>query len=61
MLQCIRGNKQPDVCLEASLNGKSERTVTIMRSCDPVWEQGFTFLVTNPETGTLHLKVNNKY
>lgn len=29
----------------------------MLRSCDPVWEQGFTFLVSNPETGILHIKV----
>ncbi|EFN72622.1 Extended synaptotagmin-2 [Camponotus floridanus] len=49
-LPCIRGNKQPDVYLEASIGGKKERTSTIPRSCDPVWEQGYTFLVSNPET-----------
>ncbi|KAG5322758.1 ESYT2 protein, partial [Pseudoatta argentina] len=56
-LPCIRGNKQPDVYLEASVGGKTERTATVPRSCDPVWEQGFTFLVSNPETGVLHIKI----
>lgn len=56
-LPCIRGNKQPDVYLEASVGGKTERTATVQRSCDPVWEQGFTFLVSNPETGVLHIKI----
>ncbi|XP_018315966.1 extended synaptotagmin-2 isoform X1 [Mycetomoellerius zeteki] len=56
-LPCIRGNKQPDVYLEASVGGKTERTATIPRSCDPVWERGFTFLVSNPETGILHIKI----
>lgn len=56
-LPCIRGNKQPDVYLEASIGGKKERTSTIPRSCDPVWEQGYTFLVSNPETGVLHIKI----
>lgn len=56
-LQCIRGNKQPDVYLEASVGGSTKRTGTILRSCDPVWEQGFTFLVSNPQTGVLHIKV----
>ncbi|KYM99145.1 Extended synaptotagmin-2 [Cyphomyrmex costatus] len=56
-LPCIRGNKQPDVYLEASVGGKKERTATVPRSCDPVWERGFTFLVSNPETGVLHIKI----
>ncbi|XP_051167181.1 extended synaptotagmin-1 isoform X3 [Leptopilina boulardi] len=59
-LPCIRGSKQPDVYLEASLGGKTERTITILRSCDPVWEQGFTFLVANPETGTMSFKITDE-
>lgn len=60
-VQCIRGNKQPDVYLEASVDGKKERTATVPRSCDPIWEQGFIFLVSNPETGVLHIKVTYIY
>ncbi|XP_023246253.1 extended synaptotagmin-1 [Copidosoma floridanum] len=56
-LPCLKGNKQPDVYLEASVGGKVERTGTIFRSSNPVWEQGFTMLVGNPETGILHVKI----
>ncbi|XP_046754007.1 extended synaptotagmin-2 isoform X2 [Diprion similis] len=56
-LPCLRATKQPDVYLEAVLGNRTERTNTILRSCDPVWEQGFTFLVSNPETDMLHLKI----
>ncbi|KAK9294826.1 hypothetical protein QLX08_010690 [Tetragonisca angustula] len=59
-LSCVRGNKQPDVYLEASVGGSTKRTSTILRSCDPVWEQGFTFLVSNPETGILHIKITDE-
>ncbi|XP_076234601.1 extended synaptotagmin-like protein 2 isoform X3 [Calliopsis andreniformis] len=59
-LPCVRGNKQPDVYLEASIGGKVSRTATMLRSCDPVWEQGFTFLVSNPETGVLHIKITDE-
>ncbi|CAL7948734.1 unnamed protein product [Xylocopa violacea] len=59
-LPCVRGNKQPDVYLEASVGGNTKRTATILRSCDPVWEQGFTFLVSNPETGILHIKITDE-
>lgn len=44
--------------MEARIDGKKERTPTIPRSCDPVWEQGYTFLVSNPETGILYIKVS---
>ena len=59
-LPCLRGNKQPDVYLVASVGGNTRRTGTILRSCDPVWEQGFTFLVSNPETGILHIKITDE-
>ncbi|XP_043251103.1 extended synaptotagmin-3 isoform X1 [Colletes gigas] len=59
-LPCVRGNKQPDVFLTASVGGDTKRTGTILRSCDPVWEQGFTFLVSNPETGVLHIKITDE-
>ncbi|XP_076667035.1 extended synaptotagmin-like protein 2 isoform X2 [Andrena cerasifolii] len=59
-LPCVRGNKQPDVYLTASVGGNTRRTGTILRSCDPVWEQGFTFLVSNPETGILHIKITDE-
>ncbi|KAG6799268.1 extended synaptotagmin-1 isoform X1 [Apis mellifera caucasica] len=59
-LPCVRGNKQPDVYLEASIGGNTKRTATMLRSCDPVWEQGFTFLVSNPETGILHIKITDE-
>ncbi|XP_016838041.1 extended synaptotagmin-1 isoform X2 [Nasonia vitripennis] len=59
-LPCVKGSKQPDVYLEASVGGKLERTGTMLRSCNPVWEQGFTLLVANPETGTLHIKIHDE-
>lgn len=59
-LPCLRGSKQPDVYLEASVGGSTKRTATMLRSCDPIWEQGFTFLVSNPETGILHIKITDE-
>lgn len=56
-LPCLRGSKQPDVYLEASVGNKKQRTNTIQRSCDPIWESGFSFLVSNPETNSLNIKV----
>lgn len=40
---------------------KAERLPCYALVIDPVWEQGFTFLVSNPETGVLHIKVNIPY
>lgn len=31
-----------------------------MRTSDPVWEQGFTFLVSNPETDTLYIRIEDQ-
>ncbi|XP_019695734.1 extended synaptotagmin-2 isoform X2 [Harpegnathos saltator] len=59
-LPCIRGNKQPDVYLEASVGGMTKKISTVSRSCDPIWEKGFTFLVSNPETGILHIKLTDE-
>ncbi|XP_043276643.1 extended synaptotagmin-2 isoform X2 [Venturia canescens] len=59
-LPCLRGSKQPDVFLEASVGSKTERTKTVLRSCDPIWEQGFTFLVGNPETASLNVKISDE-
>ncbi|KAL2714277.1 extended synaptotagmin-1-like isoform X1 [Vespula squamosa] len=59
-LPYVRGNKQPDVYLEARVDGQIQRTNTILRSCDPVWEQGFTFLVSNPESSIMHIKINDE-
>ena len=59
-LPCVRGNKQPDVYLEASVGATIKRTATMLRSSDPIWEQGFTFLISNPETGILHIKITDE-
>ncbi|XP_014605339.1 PREDICTED: extended synaptotagmin-2 isoform X1 [Polistes canadensis] len=56
-LPCVRGSKQPDVYLQASIDNQTQRTNTILRSCDPVWEQGFTFLVSNPESSIMHIQI----
>ncbi|XP_063973441.1 extended synaptotagmin-2 isoform X2 [Diachasmimorpha longicaudata] len=56
-LPCLRGSKQPDVFLEAAVGSKTERTSTMLRSCDPIWEQGFSFLVANPETNNLNIRI----
>lgn len=36
---------------------ETQQTAVQMRTCDPVWEQGFTFLVANPESDTLYVTI----
>jgi hypothetical protein len=43
--------------LVLSVGKKTEQTAVQMRTDGPVWEQGFTFLVANPDNDTLQLKI----
>ncbi|XP_053697530.1 extended synaptotagmin-2 isoform X2 [Sabethes cyaneus] len=52
-----RQQSQPDPYLILSVGKKSEQTTAQMRTDSPVWEQGFTFLVGNPDNDTLQLKL----
>ena len=36
---------------------RSEQTSARMRTCDPTWEQALVFLICNPESDDLYLKV----
>lgn len=40
-----------------SVGKKSEQTDVVMRNDSPVWEQGYTFLVSNPANDVMQLKV----
>ncbi|XP_055637843.1 extended synaptotagmin-2 isoform X2 [Toxorhynchites rutilus septentrionalis] len=52
-----RQQSQPDPYLILSVGKKTEQTTVQMRTDAPVWEQGFSFLVGNPDNDTLQLKV----
>ncbi|XP_058821866.1 extended synaptotagmin-2 isoform X3 [Topomyia yanbarensis] len=52
-----RQQSQPDPYLILSVGKKTEQTTPQMRTDAPVWEQGFTFLVNNPDNDTLQLKI----
>lgn len=52
-----RPSKKPDPYAQLSLGKQQEVTNVQMRTFDPVWEQGFTFLVNNPESDSLFIKV----
>lgn len=57
LFQHARHQSNPDPYLVVSVGKKSEQTSVQMRTDSPVWEQGYTFLVANPENDTLQLKV----
>lgn len=52
-----RVQSKPDPFVTLSVGKFVERTSTLKRTDVPVWEQGFTFLVANPENDTLKLNI----
>jgi len=52
-----RPSKNPDPYTQLSIGKQQEVTAVQMRTSDPVWEHGFTFLVNNPESDSLFIKV----
>lgn len=52
-----RQQSNPDPFLILSVGKKTEQTAVQMRTDSPVWEQGYTFLVANPENDTVQLKI----
>lgn len=55
--QLPSGKIKPDTCVQILCGSFEEQTDTVLRSEDPVWEHGVSFLVRNPETDILTLKV----
>ncbi|XP_017849135.1 extended synaptotagmin-2 isoform X3 [Drosophila busckii] len=56
-LKQARANSKPDPYLVCSVNKQKKQTAMILRDDSPVWEQGFTFLVTNPDNECLNIKI----
>lgn len=52
-----RPQSNPDPFVIVSVGKREERTAIQMRSDQPVWEQGYTFLVSNPENDTIQFKI----
>lgn len=53
-----RAQSKPDPYAVLSVGGKkSQQTGAIRRTDAPVWEQGFTFMISNPENDALQLKL----
>nr|ABY21755.1 RE26910p [Drosophila melanogaster] len=56
-LKQARSSSKPDPYLVCSVNKQKQQTAMIMRDDSPVWEQGFTFLVSNPDNESLNIKI----
>lgn len=56
-LKQARVHSKPDPYLVCSVGKQKQQTAMIMRDDSPVWEQGFTFLVSNPENDTLQIRI----
>ncbi|XP_030571834.1 extended synaptotagmin-2 isoform X3 [Drosophila novamexicana] len=56
-LKQARSNSKPDPYLVCSVNKQKKQTAMILRDDSPVWEQGFTFLVNNPDNECLNIKI----
>ncbi|KAH8406683.1 hypothetical protein KR222_003005, partial [Zaprionus bogoriensis] len=56
-LKQARANSKPDPYLVCSVNKQKYQTAMILRDDSPVWEQGFTFLVTNPDNESMQIKI----
>lgn len=56
----VRAQSKPDPFATLTLGKQSEQTSAVRRTDAPVWEQGFTFLVSNPENDTLQLKLTDQ-
>lgn len=59
-MQQARSSSQPDPYVVLTVGTQSEQTSTVMRSSDPVYEKSFTFLVPNPESDTLYVKIRDQ-
>lgn len=52
-----RAQSKPDPYAVLSVGKQSNQTGAVRRSDLPVWETGFSFLVSNPENDTLQLRI----
>lgn len=52
-----RPQSKPDPYVVLSVGKQNEQTPVQMRTDAPIWEQGFTFLVANPDNDTLQLRI----
>lgn len=53
----VRAQSKPDPFAILSVGKTNQQTGALRRTDAPVWEQGFTFLVANPENDTIQIKI----
>lgn len=53
----VRAQSKPDPYVIISVGKHNQQTAALKRTDAPVWEQGFTFLVTNPANDSLQLRI----
>lgn len=56
-LPCRGGSPKPDPIMYLTVGKTTHNSHVVYRTDCPVYERGFTFLVNNPETDTLHIKL----
>ncbi|KAG5886715.1 hypothetical protein JTB14_030781 [Gonioctena quinquepunctata] len=56
-LRQVRVSSKPDSYIQLQLGRQFKHTNTIMRTTNPVWEESFIFLVGNPDSDYLNLKI----
>ncbi|CAH1098447.1 unnamed protein product [Psylliodes chrysocephalus] len=53
-------SKKPDPYALLTVGKKQQKSKVKKHTCDPMWEQGFSILVSNPQTDTLNLAIFDK-
>ncbi|KAJ8920619.1 hypothetical protein NQ315_004758 [Exocentrus adspersus] len=55
----VKTTLKPDPYVHIQIGKQIKTTKTIMRTVNPVWEEGFIFLVSNPDSDALELRVTD--
>lgn len=56
-MQQARASTKPDPYALLKVGNKTHQTKVLMRTIHPVWEEGFTFLVANPDNDSLFINI----
>ncbi|CAG9863139.1 unnamed protein product [Phyllotreta striolata] len=56
-LRQVRASTKPDPYIQLQLGRQVKTTHAVMRTIHPVWEDSFIFMVTNPDSEYLNLKI----
>uniref|UniRef100_A0A6P7H0J8 Extended synaptotagmin-3-like isoform X1 n=1 Tax=Diabrotica virgifera virgifera TaxID=50390 RepID=A0A6P7H0J8_DIAVI len=56
-LKQVRASTKPDPYVQLQLGRQIKTTNSVMRTVNPVWEESFIFMLTNPDSDYLNLKI----